>query len=127
MFIKHDMTDTATHYLAMWDVQGLECIFNVDQAKEEIDQWEKEKIVDLLKEQKSRSKPNPIPLQLLILRARMNSHRQYEIYEFTSTFSLTELKELFKTTPQPIVDWVRINGHKIYSDHMSKDEAWVIK
>lgn len=105
------------HLLAMWDMQGLECIFDVDKAKAEVEAWEKAKIFAILKEQNQERKPNPIPLNMMLLRARVNSQRQYEIYEFTSEVSLNDVKWMFENDPQNIVDWIRENGHKIYSDY----------
>ena len=58
---------------------------------------------------------------MLLLRARVNSQRQYEIYEFNSTLSYTELKDAFNTSPQPIVEWIRKNGVKVYSDYIKSD------
>jgi hypothetical protein len=106
------------HLLAMWDMQGLECIFDVDKAKEELDTWEKSMIFDILKEQPRTKKPKPIPLPMMLLRARVNSQRQYEIYEFNSEVSLSDVKGMFKTNPQHIVNWIRENGIKIYSDYI---------
>jgi hypothetical protein len=107
------------HYLAVWDNLGLESIFDVDAAKKEIDNFEKDQLLKILKEEPTQKiiKPNPIPLQKLILRARFNSQRQYEIYEFTSTLGIKKVRELFESEPQVIVDWIRQNGHKIYSDY----------
>jgi hypothetical protein len=53
----------------------------------------------------------------MILRARANSQRSYEIYEFNSALDIEVVKELFKTDPQVIVNWIRKNGYKIYSDY----------
>lgn len=104
----------------MWDCNGLESLFNVDTAKSEIAAWEKEKIFATLREENIRPRPNPIPLNMMILRARVNSQRKYEIYEFNSTIGELELREQFLTDPQPLVDWIRQNGHKIYSDHSTQ-------
>lgn len=114
------------HYLAMWDMLGLESIFDVGKAQEEIVQWEKETIWSVLKEQAHTKRPNPIPLQMMILRARMNSQRSYEIYEFTSTMSISEVKSVFKKDPQIIVDWIRENGHKIYSDYVKREQKMIV-
>ena len=114
------------HYLAMWDMLGLECIFDVGAAKSEIEQWEKETIWSTLKEQPHGKKPNPIPLQMMILRARMNSQRSYEIYEFSSTISMNEIKKEFSRNPQPLVEWIRENGHKIYSDYVKSDRKMIV-
>lgn len=114
------------HYLAMWDMQGLECIFDVSKAMNEIEQWEKEAIWSILKEQSHTKRPNPIPLQMMILRARANSQRSYEIYEFTSLVPLEEIKTAFNTNPQPLVEWIRDNGKKIYSDYVKQDKKMIV-
>jgi hypothetical protein len=116
------------HFLAMWCNEGLECIYDVAAAKQEIENWEKETIFSILKEENyAGPKPNPIPLNQMILRARMNSQRSYEIYEFNSALDIDEVKELFKTDPQIIVNWIRENGYKVYSDYNSKQHNQVIR
>lgn len=116
----------ANHYVAMWDMLGLECIFDVGAAKAEIEQWEKETIWSTLKEQPHGKKPNPIPLQQMILRAKFNSQRSYEIYEFSATMSIDEIKEVFNDDPQIIVDWIRENGYKIYSDYVKQERKMIV-
>lgn len=110
----------------MWDIYGLECLFDVDSAMDEHNQWEKEKIVHILKGEESPAPPRGIPIQMLILRAKFNSQRRYEIYEFVSTMSYNEIKKTFKTDPQVIVNWIRENGYKVYSDYIS-DKKQLIK
>lgn len=119
-------TEKVNHYLAMWDMLGLECIFDVGAAKAEIEQWEKEAIWSTLKEESRSKKPNPIPLPMLLLRARMNSQRSYEIYEFTSTMTMHDIREVFKDEPQVIVDWIRENGYKIYSDYVKRESKMIV-
>jgi hypothetical protein len=107
----------------MWCNEGLECIFDVAAAKKEIEAWEKENLFAMIKEERHRSKPNPIPLNHMLIRARMNSHRSYELYEFNSTIDVDEVKKLFKTKPQIIVEWIRENGYKIYSDYSNNHQV----
>lgn len=114
------------HYLAMWDMLGLECIFDVNDAMQEIDQWEKQKIVSILKEEREPVKPKGIPLQMMILRARVNSQRSYEIYEFTSTLDINTIRKEFAKDPQPIVNWIRDNGGKIYSDYVKSERKMIV-
>jgi hypothetical protein len=109
--------DKTYSFLAMWDMNGLEAIYDTKSARAEIKAWEKENIFAIIKEEKHRAKPRPIPLDLMILRARANSQRSYEIYEFNSALDIEVVKELFKTDPQVIVNWIRKNGYKIYSDY----------
>jgi hypothetical protein len=114
------------HFLAMWCNEGLECIYDVAAAKQEIENWEKENIFAIIKEEEHRVKPRPIPLNQMILRARMNSQRSYEIYEFNSALDIDGVKELFKTDPQIVVDWIRKNGYKTYSDYNANQTNQVI-
>lgn len=109
--------NNAKSYIAMWDMLGLECIFDASAAKAEIAQWEKEAAWAILKEEDHESCPEPIPLKSMLLRARFNSQRSYEIYEFTSTMDMDEIKKVFDKDPQVIVNWIRENGYKIYSDY----------
>jgi len=113
------------NFLVVWDMLGLESIWDIDEAQNEIDEWEKKKIWNTLKEAPIEKKPNPIPLQMLLMRARINTHRSYEIYTFPSSMSINEVRKEFNRDPQPIVDWIRKNGNKIYSDY-SKSKNKVI-
>ena len=113
-------------FLAMWDMYGLEVIYDLEPAFDEIKQWEKDNLFAMLKEEDHDPRPRPLPLHQMILRARANSQRSYEIYEFKSTFNMKEVKDLFKSKPQIIVNWIRENGYKIYSDYNANQTNQVI-
>jgi hypothetical protein len=89
-------------------------------------EWDKKKIVSILKEEKLPEKPPQIPLQHMILRARVNSQRMYEIYEFNSTMGYKELTEVFNDDPQPVVEWIRENGKKVYSDYVKQERKMIV-
>ena len=114
------------HYLAMWDCNGLESLYDVDLHMNRYNEWEKLKVVGILKEEKLPDNPPAIPLQLMLLRARVNSQRAYEIYEFNSTLWYDELKEAFMDDPQPIVEWIRENGKKVYSDYVKQNRKMIV-
>ena len=114
------------HYLAMWDMLGLECLYEVDSYMKEYKEWDKKRVVSILKEEQVPVKPMSIPLQMMILRAKFNSQRAYEIYEFTSTLKYKELTEAFNDNPQPIVEWIRENGKKVYSDYVKQDRKMIV-
>jgi hypothetical protein len=40
------------HYLAMWDMLGLECLYDVDLHMNRNNEWDKKKIISILKEEK---------------------------------------------------------------------------
>jgi len=114
------------HYIAMWDCNGLESLHDVDYHMDRYNEWEKQKVVSILKEEQIPARPTGIPLQLMILRARANGQRSYEIYEFTSTLKYKELTEAFNDNPQPIVEWIRENGKKVYSDYVKQNRKMII-
>ena len=114
------------HYLAMWDMLGLESLHDVDLHMDKYNEWEKQKVVAILKEERIPSQPLGIPLQMMLLRAKVNSQRMYEIYEFNSTMAYDDLKEAFEIDPQPIVEWIRENGKKVYSDYLKQDRKMIV-
>jgi len=113
-------------FLVMWDMLGLECIYDVNQAMFEVENWDKMCVWNTLKEEKTSKKPNPIPLQMMIMRARFNSQRSYEIYSFNTSMTMNEVREIFEDDPQPIVEWIRENGNKIFSDYVKSERKLIV-
>ena len=113
-------------FLVVWDMLGLESIFSIDDAMAEVENYEKDKVWKTLKEEPIGKKPNPIPLQMLIMRARFNSQRNYEIYTFNTTMTMNEVRTFFADDPQLIVDWIRENGNKIYSDYVKQERKMIV-
>ena len=96
----------------MWDNQGLEYIFDASK-------WKKDYMWSILSEKEKPKGPN---IQMMIIRAKANPQRHYEIYTFNADDDLTEesIKSLFESSPQGIVDFIRANGQKIYSDRATQ-------
>ena len=94
----------------MWCNEGLECVIDIT-AEEKKCMWAK---------LRGKKYTPGFSLDTLKLRAQFNSQRHYEIYAFDSgDVSLTGVRNLFETTPQTMVDFVRENGTKIYSDRVT--------
>lgn len=110
----------STRFVAMWDMNGLEALINVTQIEKKHEQWEKENIWRILKEQNETVRPAPVPLNQMILRAKFNSQRHYEIYTFDSELSEQEIRETFEDSPQVMADAIRNVGYKFYSDRATK-------
>ena len=110
----------------MWDMLGLESLHDVDLHMSKYNEWEQQKVVAILKEERIPSQPSGIPLQMMLLRAKVNSQRMYEIYEFNSTMAYDDLKEAFEIDPQPIVEWIRSNGKKVYSDYLKQERKMIV-
>ena len=114
------------NFLVVWDMLGLESIFSVDDALNQIERYEKDTVWKTLKGEPKSEKPNPIPLQMLIMRARFNSQRNYEIYTFSTDMNMNDVRKIFADDPQPIVEWIRKNGNKIYSDYVKQDKKFIV-
>lgn len=106
----------------MWDMYGLECLIDVSKVIDKHQQWEKEKVWNMLKEIKNTTVEPSIPLNHLIMRARANPQRHYEIYSITTDKSIdyNTMLALFKENPQTAVNLVREKGNKIYSDRATE-------
>jgi hypothetical protein len=108
-------------FLVVYDMLGLESIFDIDHAMGIVESYEKQLVWSKLKGSELEVKrPNPIPLQQILLRARVNNHRSYEIYTFSTSMSVSEVRKQFSNDPQPIVNWIREHGEKIYSDYRTQ-------
>jgi len=124
--MSYSKKNKTKHYLAMWDMLGLESLHDVDLHMKKYNEWEQQKILAILKDQRTPNQPSGIPLQMMILRARANSQRAYEIYEFNSTMAYDDLKEAFEIDPQPIVEWIRENGKQVYSDYVKQNRKMIV-
>jgi hypothetical protein len=101
--------------LLVWDCLGLE--YSCD-----LTNYEKDLMWSELKGEEPKVR---IPgLDILILRARANPQRNYEIYtvQVEPNVSLKDIQDMFKTTPQTIVDLVRTRGHRLYSDRQYAED-----
>lgn len=103
-------------YIAMWDNLGFETIEDITEFVPA--EWDKLNAWRIL--QGEPEVPNPFNAQLnqMMFRARFNGQRNYELYGFTSVPGITveNLWEWAHRDPQTLVDWIRQNGSKIYSD-----------
>jgi len=112
--------------IAMWDNTGLECLINVTNHEAELEAYEKKKMWNTLKDLKLIELRPKLPIQEMIIRARYNNQRHYEIYGFTSHESEEWIKDIFESNPQLIVNWIRENGVKIYSDKVETKDVVIV-
>jgi hypothetical protein len=114
---SQNQTNNPITWLAMWDMYGLESLINVTE-------WEHKRTIAILKEEKLTGYPN---LQMLILRAKFNSQRHYEIYSFQSDdLTRPDIEKQFKDNPQFMVELIRSQGEKIYSDRVSTHKQVIV-
>lgn len=112
------MTDSNL-YLLSWDIIGLESCINISNV-------EKQQMWATLSN-KEMPKLNHI-VSAVMLRARYNSQRHYEVYTVNVDESITEqdMVQMFKDNPQGMADLIRERGNKVYSDRVDIANAKII-
>jgi hypothetical protein len=63
----------------------------------------------------------------LLLRARYNSQRHYEIYSVEATDGITaeDIRDMFEASPQSAADTIRRLGHCLHSDRATKERVLI--
>lgn len=100
---------STTTFVVVWDNHGLEYVGNVTED-------EQRRTWAALKGQ---SVPSQLPnINHILLRARFNSQRHYEIYLVNAVDGITtdNIREMFEASPQTAADTIRRLGHCYYSD-----------
>lgn len=105
---------TKNAYIFSWDMYGIESIVPITQY-ETID---RDNTMRRLKGEKPIRNPVNSIIQSLILRARFNTQRHYEIYaiDCDPSMGLEFWQEQWESNPQGTADLIRSRGHRLYSD-----------
>lgn len=115
---------TTNAFLFVWDQHGIESIIPIT----EYEHWDKQNLMHMLKDGKSKRNPLNHIVQSLILRAKVNSQRHYEIYAVDCSPELDEefwIKQ-WKEHPQFTAELIRERGHKLHSDRRTSREDILI-
>lgn len=113
--LVHVQTNMTTNaYIFAWDQTGIDSIVPITQYEE----WDKKNTWNVLTDQPVERNPINSIIQSLLLRARYNSQRHYEIYSIDCAFGIDEKewREIWQANPQATADLIRERGHKLYSD-----------
>ena len=114
------MSDSSNLFLLSWDCNGLEAVINITE-------YEKETTWATLK-----NEDPPVRLSSIVnhvmLRARANGQRHYEIYTMTVESGITDedIRGMFDSDPQGSADLIRDRGNKIYSDRVNQKEVKIV-
>ena len=106
-------------FLVVWDNLGLEFCVDVTEDQQRR-MWQQ-----LKGERVSESRiPN---INHILLRARFNSQRHYEIYTVEATDGITaeDIRNMFEASPQTAADTIRRLGHCMHSDRATKDRVLI--
>ena len=111
---------TKNAFIFSWDQLGIESIVPISQY-EHID---RDNTMRILKGQDIMRNPLNTVLQNLLMRARFNSHRHYEIYAIDCSEEMDEefWRAQWEHYPQETAELIRERGHKLYSDRANKKE-----
>jgi hypothetical protein len=106
--------------LVSWDCNGLEAVINVTD-------YEKETTWATLKNEDPPAKLSSM-VNHLMLRARANSQRHYEIYtmQVAEGISDEDIRGMFDADPQGSADLIRDRGNKIYSDRRNLVDTKIV-
>jgi hypothetical protein len=107
---------TTNAYIFMWDVFGIESIVPIT----DFENWDRDNTMRILQDKPPIRNPLNSIIQQLMLRARFNGQRSYEIYAIDcADVHMTEQwwRIQWETNPQNCADVIRQMGHKIYSDY----------
>jgi len=106
-------------FVVMWDCNGLEVVADITED-------EQTRVWAALKGQKVESRlPN---LNHLMLRARYNSQRNYEIYIVEATEGITakDIQDMFEASPQAGADTIRRLGHSVWREPLRLKQRAII-
>ncbi len=110
---------TTNAYLVYWCNEGLESVIPIGHY-EQIDVENTFRI--LSNKDPVRSPVNTI-IQGMLLRARFNTQRHYELYAITCDPGITggDIESMFRASPQSSAETIRRIGVKLWSDRINTD------
>ena len=105
---------TKNAFIFSWDHLGIESIIPISQYEHH----EKQNLIRILSEKPTVRNPLDSIVQRLIMRAKYNSQRHYEIYAVDCAEGMDEefWREQWQEYPQATAELIRERGHKLYSD-----------
>lgn len=100
-------------FIFVWDMYGLEACIDLTEL-------EHNNLLDVLKDKPSNN-INTL-LNGILLRAKFNSQRHYEIYscQVDHNITRTDLVQMFAKNPQKSAELIRSYGHAILDDRVDK-------
>lgn len=115
---------TTNAFIFSWDQLGIEAIVPITAYE----QWDGENLLRMIAGKDTVRNPLYGIVQQLILRAKFNPQRHYEIYAIDCDESLDEKfwRDQWEDHPQETADLIRKRGHKLYSDRANKRNVKIV-
>lgn len=116
-------------FLVVWDMYGLESLLDIGQMEQQRQEAEKMRMWTVLGDPESRDPGNQQErrlsqqINMLIMRARTNSQRHYEIYIVHCDPDVREdqIRDMFEADPQSAAELIRLRGQQVYSDRLHRE------
>jgi hypothetical protein len=110
-------------YLLSWDMTGLETVLDLTTLEQLKQQEEQMRMMQILSDPDARDPGDQTgkvinrTIQGILLRARVNSQRHYEVYTIQTDPAVSEkdMWELFNNSPQQAAELIRERGNQLYS------------
>jgi hypothetical protein len=97
------MPSKSKRLIVGWNDFGLTCLYDVSEALESHEQWNKDNLFHIIKTGKPQDQwEPPISLRTLLVSAMRNKHLHPALIEVETARSLATIKRLFKTSPNEI-------------------------
>jgi len=117
-------------FILSWDCYGLEACVDVTDKVQRGNDFEREKIWDLLKDPDNEPRNDAVKeinkiFFTMSMRARYNPQRHYEIYSIHTNPDITErdLASMFDNAYQGSADLIRERGTTLYSDRSTTERV----
>ena len=121
-------------FLLSWDMTGLESLIDLTTLENLHKEEEKVRMIAILSDPEARDPGNQSGsvlnqiVQNIVLRARVNQQRHYEVYTIQTTPGITEkdLWGMFNNDPQYAAELIRERGNQLYSDRVNKRTQLIV-
>lgn len=115
------LDENTSLFLFSWDCHGIESIIDLTAYAD----WDQLQLLNMLADRPTQRNPAWSMVQNILMRARYNGHRHYEVYMVTCNKSMTEhyWREQWALFPQNTAEVVRDRGHKLWSDRAPQEVA----
>ena len=113
-------------FLLSWDMTGLESVLDLTTLEKLHQEEEKTRMIAILSDPDARDPGSANMLnqvvQHILLRARVNQQRHYEVYTIQTSSSVSEkdLWDMFNNDPQSAAELIRERGNQLYSDRVNQ-------
>ena len=107
---------TTNAFLFSWDCTGVEAIIPISQYED----WDTANAFSVLEGKAKTANPLNSTVNAILMRARANPQRFYEVYAVDCDESITEQdwRDMWDTSPQSCADMIRERGVKLYGEPM---------